>query len=150
MSAKLEKAEVLPPNEMNDVRNLWNDRMGPSRSKLQALIVIIDPRIWNLERQGLIRPADEVIKRAQVAYDELVNKIVDDDKRSVVNKTWYAMKLARKARLNPDLGPTTDIFSNFEKISGSNIIGPWKWWRIYGGSANGDFVQAIARVVLNI
>ncbi len=60
------------------------------------------------------------------------------------------MKFARKARLNPDLGPTADIFSNLEKISRSNIIGPWKWWSIYGGSANGDFVQDIARVVLNI
>ena len=122
--------------------------MGPSRTKLQALSVVIYPRIWELEHQGVTRLDDKVIKRAEIAYDELVNKIVEDEKRSSVNKTWYALKLARDARLNP--GGGNDIFTNVVKISRSNIIGPWKWWSTYAGSSNVDFVQDIARVVLNI
>ena len=81
MIAELEKADFLPPNEMVDVRNLWNDCMGPSRSKLKALIFVIDPRTWDLERQGLSKLADKVVKKVDIAYDELVNKIVDDEKR---------------------------------------------------------------------
>jgi hypothetical protein len=50
--------------------------------------------------------------------------------------------------LNP--GGASDIFNNVVKISRSNIIGPWKWWSTYDGSSNGDFVQDIARDVLNI
>jgi hypothetical protein len=92
--------------------------MGPSRSKLQSLSFVIDPRIWDLERQGLIKLDDKVIKRAEVPYDELVNKIVDDEKRSNVNKTWYALKLARNARLNPE--GAGNSFINVVKISRSN------------------------------
>ena len=83
MSAELEKAEFFPPNEMDDVRNLWNDCMGPSRSKFHALNVIIDPRICDLERQRLIELDDKVFKRAEIAYDELFDKIVDDGKRQL-------------------------------------------------------------------
>ena len=36
------------------------------------------------------------------------------------------------------------------KIFRSNIIGPWKWWSIFAGSANGGFFQDTARVALNI
>jgi hypothetical protein len=74
--------------------------MGPSRSKLHTLGVVIDPRIWELEREEAIELDDKLIKRAEVAYDDLVNKIVDDEKRSSVNKTWYALKDARNARRN--------------------------------------------------
>ncbi len=133
---------------MIDVRNLSNDCMGPSRSKFQALGVVADPCIWDLERLGLIKLDDKVMKKAEVAYDELVSKIVDDEKRFSVNKTWYALKLARDARHNPR--GTCDIFNNVVKISRSNIIGPWKWWSTYVRSSNGDFVQDIARVILNI
>ena len=53
--------------------------------------------------------------------------------------------------LNPILGGPVDIFSNHVKMSRfSNIIGPWKWWSTFTGSANSDFVQDITRVVLNI
>ena len=148
---ELEKAQFLPPHEMDDVWNLWNYCMGPSRSKLQALSVVIDPRIWDLERQRLVKLDDKVIKRAEIVYDELVNKIVEDEKRSSVNKTWYAFKLARNTRLNPGgAGGAGDIFNNVVKITRSSIIGPWKWWSTYAGSSNADFVQDIARVVLNI
>ena len=36
---------------------------------------------------------DMLMKRAELAFDELVNKMIDDDKRSTVDKTWYALTL---------------------------------------------------------
>jgi hypothetical protein len=51
ITAELEKFNLLPDNEMVEVRKLWNDCMGPSRTKLQALSVVIDPLIWELESQ---------------------------------------------------------------------------------------------------
>jgi hypothetical protein len=191
--------------------------MGLSRSKSQALSVVIDPCIWELEREGAFQLDGKLIKRAEVAYDDLVNKIVDDEKRSTsVNKTSYALKNARYGRRNPTsrdtsgtgtvnslslylsiylciyltisislsltpthththahththththtyshslkLTPSTsplgtgtiDIFNNTLKISRSKIVGPWKWWSLFGGCANEDFAQDIARDVLNI
>ena len=50
MTRELEEFDKLPPTEMHDVRKLWNGCMGPSRTKLQALGVFIDPRVWELER----------------------------------------------------------------------------------------------------
>ena len=72
---------------------------------------MIDPRIWELEHQGVMRLDDMVMKRAELAFDELINKMIDDDKRSSANKTWYALKIARNTRLNPDSGGTDDIVS---------------------------------------
>jgi len=51
---------------------------------------VIDPRIWELERQGIIKLDEKHIRRADLAFDEIVNKLVDDNKRAVVNKTWCA------------------------------------------------------------
>jgi len=51
-------------------------------------------------QKGVIQLDDKLIARAEVAYVDLVNKFVDDEKRSGVNKTWYALKNARNARRN--------------------------------------------------
>ena len=89
----------MSPSEMDDVQNLWNDYMEPSISKLHAFNVVIDQRIWEFERQGVMKLDNKVIERAEVAYDDLDNKIVDDDKRSNIDNIWYALKIARNARL---------------------------------------------------
>ena len=51
---------------------------GHQRTKMQALSVVIDPRIWLLEHQGLVTLDDKLLERAEIAFDELVNKVVDD------------------------------------------------------------------------
>ena len=152
MTTKLEHFDQLPYEEMNSVRKLWSDCLGPSRTKMQALSVLIDPRIWEMELKGIIKLEEKLIQRAEIAYDALVNKVVDEDKRASVNKTWFALRSARKARLQAS--DTVDNFSNnFNnnfKIARANIIGPWKWWSNYAGAANAEFTMSIARRVLNI
>ena len=150
-TTELEKFDLLPCDEMVAFRKLWNDCLGPPRSKLQALNVVIDPRIWELERKGVIKLDVTLIKRAELAYDNIVDMMVDDQKRPIVNKTWLALRNARKARLNPDVvGVGDSVFNNIAKVSLASIIGSWRWWRIYAGVAHSEFVQNIARVVLNI
>ena len=67
ITAELEKFNLLPDNEMVEVRKLWNDCMGPSRTKLQALSVVIDPRIWELKSQTVLKLDDRLMKRADGA-----------------------------------------------------------------------------------
>jgi hypothetical protein len=151
MTSELERLDLLPSSEMDSIRKLWNDCLGPSRSKMQALSVVIDPRIWELERRGVIKLDEKLINRAEIAYDDIVNKLVDDNKRANVNKTWYALKNARKVRLQGHGSDNlTNIFSNHLKIARANVIGPWKWWGNYVGIAHGEFAQIIARTVLNL
>jgi hypothetical protein len=87
MARELEEFDKLPPTEMHDVRKLWNGCMGPSRTKLQALIVVIDPRVWDLERLETIKLDEKLVRYAELPFDEIVNKLVDDNKRVIVNKT---------------------------------------------------------------
>jgi hypothetical protein len=148
MTRALEEYDGLLPSEMDEVKKLWNDCLGPSRTKMQALSVMIDPRIWLLELKGLVNIDDKLIARAEMAFDELVNKVVDEDKRHIVNKTWMALKNARKARLQGVDGD--GIFNNTLKIARSEIIGPWRWWSAYAGSTHSRFMHDIARVVLNL
>jgi len=151
MCEELDKFDKLPSGEMDKVRKLWDGCLGPSRTKLQALSVVIDPRIWDSELKGKIKLDDKVIRRAELAFDELVNKLADEEKRMEVNKTWCALRHARRARLQPDQGQSGDhVFYNASKISRANVIGPWKWWFTYGGASHATFVHDIARVVLNL
>jgi hypothetical protein len=54
--------------------------------------------------------------------------MIDDKKRLSVNKTWYALQIARNARLSLDSGGIDDIvFKSIVKITRANIILPWKW-----------------------
>ena len=55
MTKELEQFDKLPSSEMDDVRKLWNGCLGPSRTKLQALSVFIDPRIWDIELQKIVK-----------------------------------------------------------------------------------------------
>ena len=73
MTAELEHFDQLPYEEMNSVRKLWSDCLGPSRTKMQALSVLIDPRIWEMELKGIIKLEEKLIQRAEIAYDALVN-----------------------------------------------------------------------------
>ena len=43
-----------------------------------------------------------------------------------------------------------NVFNNAVKIARAKVIGPWRWWRTYGGAGHSDFVHDIARVVLNL
>jgi hypothetical protein len=148
MTRTLEEYDGLPSNEMDDANKLWNDCLGPSRVKMQALIVMIDPRIWLLELKDLINIDDKLIARAEIDFDELVNKVVDEDKRHGVNNTWMALKNARKARLQ---GLDCDsIFNNTLKIARSEIIGRWRWWSACVGCTHNKQMHDIARVVLNL
>ena len=125
MTEELEQFDKLPSTEMDEVRRLWNDCLGPSRTKLQALSVLIDPRIWELERQGTVKLEEKLVRRAELAFDELVNKMVDESKRTVVNKTWCTLRNARRARLQPDHGESGEhVFSNIVKIDRAKVIGP--------------------------
>jgi hypothetical protein len=45
MTSELERFDLLPSSEMDSVRKLWDECLGPSRSKMQALSGFIDPRI---------------------------------------------------------------------------------------------------------
>jgi hypothetical protein len=76
----------------------------------------------------------------------MVNKVVDDIKRTSVVKTWIALKNARKARIY-GLG-CDNVFNNNLKIGRAEIIGSWRWWRSYVGCVHNDFMHNIARVVL--
>ena len=125
MTEELEKFDKLPDKEMDEVRKLWNGCLGPSRTKLQALSVLIDPRIWELERKGTVKLDDKFIRRAELAFDEVVTKMIDENKRTAVNKTWCILRNARRARLHPAQGRSGDsIFNNNEKIGRANIVGP--------------------------
>ena len=115
---------------------------------MQALSVVIKPQIRLLEHQGLVTLDDKLLIRAEIAFDELVNKVVDDTKRTSVNKTWMSLNSARNAKLNRVA--TASIFNTNLKIARSEVIGPWKWCRSYGGFIHSDFMHDIARVVLNL
>ena len=151
MTRELEEFDKLPPTEMHDVRKLWNGCMGPSRTKLQALSVVIDPRVWELERRGTITLDDKLVRRAELAFDEIVNKLVDDNKRVTVNKTWCTLRNARRDEFQTSQeNPLDNIFNNSVKVDRAKILGPWKWWSTYAGASHGDFAHDIARVVLNL
>jgi hypothetical protein len=104
MTKELDQFDKLPSTEMDDVRKLWNGCLGPSRTKRHALGVLVDPRIWELERQGTVKLEEKLVRRAELVFRELVNKSVDENKRKVVNKTWRASRNARRERLQPDSG----------------------------------------------
>ncbi len=67
---------------------------------------------------------DKLLERVEMVFDQMVNKVVDDNKRSSVIKTWIALKNARKARIH-GLG-CDNIFNNNLKIGRAEIIGPWR------------------------
>ncbi len=93
---------------------------------------------------------EKLVRRAKLAFDELVNKLVDEINR-VAAKTWFTLRNARRARLQPDHEQSGErVFSNIRKIGRDKVIGPWKWWSTYGGSCHAYFVHAIAMLVLNI
>ena len=96
MTKELEEFDKLPSDEIKDVKKLWNYCLGPSRTKVKTLSVGIDSRIWLLEHQGLVNLDDKLLDRVETAFDGLVNKLVDDTKRTSVNKTWMALKSAMK------------------------------------------------------
>ena len=151
MTRELEKFDKLPSTEMDDVRKLWNGCLGPSRTKLQALSVVIDPRVWELERLGTITLDEKLIRRAELAFDEIVNKLVDDNKRMIVNKTWCTLRNARRGNYQSTQDNISDsIFNNVVKVGRAKILGPWKWWSSYAGAGHADFAHTIARVVLNL
>jgi hypothetical protein len=151
MTRELEQYDKLPYTEMHDVRKLWNGCMGPSRTKLQALSVIIDPRIWELERLGTIKLDEKLVRRAELAFDEIVNKLVDDNKRMIVNKTWCTLRNARRGNFEISQENVSEsIFNNVVKVGRAKILGPWKWWSTYCGAGHSDFAHDIARVVLNL
>jgi len=77
MTEELEKLEKLPDKEMDDVRKLWNGCLGPSRTKLQARSVLIDPRIWELQHKGTVKLDDKLVRRAELAFHEVVTKMID-------------------------------------------------------------------------
>ena len=128
MTTELAHFDQLPCEEMISVRKLWSNCLGPSRTKMQELSVLSVPRIWEMDHKGTIKLEEKLIKRAEIAYDALANKVVDENKRASVNNTWFALRSARKARLQAP--GTTDnfssIFTNNLKIARANIIGPWK------------------------
>ncbi len=60
---------------------------------MQALSVVIYPRIWLLEHQCSVNLDDKLLDRVEIVFDEPVNKLVDDSKRASVNVTWRALDL---------------------------------------------------------
>jgi hypothetical protein len=151
MTQELEQFDKLASNKMGDVRKLWNGCLGPSRTKLQALSVVTYPRIWKLERQGTIDLDENLLRRAELAFDDIVNKLVDANTRAVVNKTWSTLRNARRSRFQaPEENICENMFNSAAKIGRAKIIGLWKWWSTYGGASHADFVHDVARVVLNL
>ena len=71
MTLELERLDLLPSSEMDSIGKLWNDCLGPSRSKMQALSAIIDPRIWELERRWVIKLDKKLINWAEITYDDI-------------------------------------------------------------------------------
>ncbi len=63
MTKELEEFNILPSSKMDDVTKLWSICLGPSK-KMQALRVVIDPRIWFLEHQGFIALDNKLFERA--------------------------------------------------------------------------------------
>ena len=152
MAEELNRFDRLPREEMEEIRDLWDHYLKPTQTKLQALCVMVDPRTWEAERKGDIKLDGAFVKRAEIAFDELVNKSIDSAiTRNIVNKTLLSLMAARKARMSNTAGGAADsVFCNPAKISEANIIGPWRWWQTYAGIANKEFTQCIARVVLNL
>ena len=152
MAEELARYDRLPSSDMKEIQDLWDKYLKPTQTKLQALCVLLDPRIWEAERKGDVVLDDAFVKRAEIAFDELVNKSIENTgTRNIVNKTWFVVMAARKARINNTAGAASDsVFCNVAKINQSNIIGPWQWWQSYAGAAHKEFTHHIARVVLNL
>ena len=116
MTRELEEFDKLPPTEMHDMRKLWNGCMGPSRTKLKARSVAIDPRVWELKHRGNITLDEKLVRRAELAFDEIANKLVDDNKRVIVNKTWCTLRNARWDKFQTSQeNPLENIFNNSVK-----------------------------------
>ena len=54
---------------------------------MQTRIVLIDPRFGEMEYKGVIKLEKKFIRRAEIAYDELVNRVVYENIRGLVNTT---------------------------------------------------------------
>jgi hypothetical protein len=81
-----------------------------------------------MEYKGVIKLEEKLVRRAEIAFDDLVNRVVDENKRGIVNKTWYALKSARKARLqgHGTADNYSSIFSNnvkFARVQTSLALG---------------------------
>ncbi len=61
MTTELDHFDQLPYEEMESVRKLWSDFLGSSRTKMQALSVLIDPLIWEMEHKGIVLLEDKHI-----------------------------------------------------------------------------------------
>ena len=52
MQDKLDTCDLLPEDEMEQIRQLWKNNIKPAQTKLQALCVFIDPRTWEKVHSG--------------------------------------------------------------------------------------------------
>ena len=101
-------------------------------------------------RLGTLKLDEKLVRRAELAFDEIVNKLGNDIKRMIVNKTWYILRNARRGTFQTSQeNPLENIFNNSVKIGRAKILGPWKWWSTYDGAGHADFAHDIARVVIN-
>ena len=94
---------------------------------------------------------EKLVRRVELAFDEIVNKLVDDNKRMILNETWCTLRNARRGNFQttPENIPE-NIFNNAVKVGRAKICGPWKWWSTYGGASQANFAHDIARVILNL
>lgn len=46
MEEWLKTCHLLPEEEMDEVQQLWKRHVAPAQTRLQALCVVTDPRIW--------------------------------------------------------------------------------------------------------
>ena len=96
-----------------------------------------------LVAKGKLTLDKRLIERATTYYDKLVNDCVPDTMRHAVNKTWLLLQRVRDGKENA-------VFNNLEKLGKASMLGAFKWWETFAGQAHGQFVEHIARRVLNV
>lgn len=142
MQDKLDRCNILPEDDMEQVRQLWKNSIKPAQTKLQALSVFIDPRTWEKVHSGDMTLDNSLIERAEAAYDLMVNNL-DDTVKYKVNKSWLAL---RRSLIKGE----PSIFNNLQKLERAKVIGPFQWMDLYCGIAHDEFVQHISKPVLTL
>ena len=73
-----------PASELEVVRDLWKETVHHAQRRSHALCVLLDPRIWELERIGKLELPQEIIDRATNAFDHLCMRYVPNEKKTEV------------------------------------------------------------------
>lgn len=69
----------LPADVVDQIVHRWKDSVSPAQTRQQALCVMLDPRILELERIGRLELGDSLTSRGTNAFDVLCRQCVPDE-----------------------------------------------------------------------